>query len=513
MSRLSRLLAVLAMLTLGLVAAPQAAFASPDAKIDQQIRPCFGLLIEPNLSSGCKVRYAKPKHCARGYYRVRGRCVAGGGGGGYGPGGSRYVSRDINCDTAYPGQISDTLARLYDGDTITLSSTQGGACVESLNITQSVTIVVRDYTPTQGRPILVAPIGQPCIKIASGVGYVVLEGLSIESTRAGQNSCISGRATELALSGVTVRYEGEGSALDIAESHVELKNAVFIGRTRQPVVRASGQLTIEDLEIAATAVGGSFETSGDSRLKDIRVTRLGDWTGSSRTKNSAGFVLAGMNRQQLVQIDGLYVDGFSRGIYISGGDETTLLRPVVRDSDWAIALEDANLRVLDGQLEAVDVGLYVDSGTLYAANNKIVGVMRAGLYAEKGAQIRARDNRVFARPGGCEALVTGYFDGALTCQPWYEAPEIFRTPRDMARLDFDTYWPAPTVLPTGYANQAPQNVSSEMSDDASVGATSSQAAPTVYRQVPAKPGDPAGPPVYESVTPLAGAPRVEGAPK
>lgn len=485
MSRLSRLLAIVAMLTLGLVAAPETALASPDAKIDQQIRPCFGLLLEPNLSQGCKVRYAKPKPCARGYYRVRGKCVAGsnnggGNGGGYGPGAGRYVSRDINCDDAYPGQVNDTLARLYDGDTVTLTSTTGGACVESLNITQSVTIVVRDYTPTQGRPILIAPAGQPCIKIAPGVAYVVLEGLSIEASRAGQASCITGRATELALKSVIVRYDGEGSALDVTDSRIELSNAVFIGRTRQPVVRATGQLTAADVEIAATAVGGSFETSGDSRLRDIRITRLGDWSGSSRTRNSAGFVLSGMNRQQLVKIDGLYVDGFSRGIYISGGDETTLLRPVVRDSDWAVTLEGADLRVLEGQLEAVDVGLYADSGTLYAADNKIVGVMRAGLYAEKGAQIRARDNRVFARPGGCEALVTGYFDDALTCQPWFEAPEIFRTPRDRARLDYDTYWPAPTVMPA-----VMQTGLSDLS----------------------------APPVYETVSPLAGGSQAEGAPK
>jgi hypothetical protein len=509
MSRLSRLLAVLAMLTLGLVAAPEAAFASPDAKIDQQIRPCFGLLIEPNLSRGCKVHYAKPKPCARGYYRVRGRCVAGGGG--YGPGGGRYVPREINCDTAYPGQVNDTLARLYDGDTVTLTSAYGGACVESLNITQSVTIVVRDSSPTQGRPILVAPGGQPCIKIAAGVSYVVLQGLSIEATRAGQSSCITGKATELALSGVVIRYDGDGSALDITDSRVELNNVVFIGRTRQPVVRATGQLTAKNVEIAATAIGGSFETSGDSLLQDIRITRLGDWTGSSRTRNSAGFVLSGMNRQQLVKIDGLYVDGFSRGIYISGGDETTLLRPVVRDSDWAVTLEDADLRVLDGQLEAVDVGLYVDSGTLYAADNKIVGVMRAGLYAEKGAQIRARDNRVFARPGGCEALVTGYFDGALTCQPWYEAPEIFRTPRDRARLDFDTYWPAPAVNSASLSSEATTTLPGEAPPGVSSAPQAN--APTIYRRVPSKPGDPPGPPVYETVSPLAGGPKAEGAPK
>lgn len=462
MSRLSRFLALVAVLALGFGAAPRMALASPDAKIDQQIRPCFGLLIEPNLSRGCKVRHKRPRvpvRCSDGSYPVGGRCSA-------------APIREINCDYAYPGQVSDALARLYDGDVLTLTSTEGGACVDSLNITQSVTIVVRDYTPGLGRPILVAPASQPCVKIAPGVAYVVIEGVGFEALRAGDASCIVGRATELALKGVTVRYDGSGSALLIEDSRVELADTVFIGRTRKPVVYATGEIMASNVEVAATAVGAKFETSGDSRLKDVRVTRLGDWTGSGRTRNSAGFVLAGMNREQLVQIDGLYVDGFSRGVYIVGGDETTLLRPVVRDSDWAVLIEDADVRVLDGQLEAVDVGLYVDSGTLNAANNKIVGVMRAGLYAEKGAQIRARDNRVFARPGGCEALVTGYFDEALTCRPWFEAPELFRTGRDQARLDFDAYWPAGAMAPTAISTPTP-----ELSDDGVTGATKLEGAP------------------------------------
>ena len=448
MSRLSRFLALLAVLSLGL-AAPQMALASPDAKIDQQIRPCFGLLLEPNLSRGCRVHSKKPhyKPCSQGSYRVRGRCEYGNGG---------YAQREINCDYAYPGQISDTLARLYEGDVLTLTSTEGGACVDSLNITQSVTIVVRNYTPSLNRPILVAPSGQPCIRIAPGVRYVVLEGLGIEALRAGQASCITGRATELALKGVTVRYDGEGSAMDVQESHVELQDAVFIGRTRQPVLKATGEIMASNVEVAATAIGAAFETSGDSRMKDVRIVRLGDWTGSSRTRNSAGFVIAGMNRQQLVQIDGLYVDGFSRGVYVGGGDETVLQRPVVRDSDWAVVLENANLQIRDGDLEANDVGIYAASGVVFASNNRIHRVMRSGIYADAGGQVRSVDNRVFARPGGCEALVKGHFNGELTCRPWFEAPEVFRTPRDQARLDFASYWPAPTVLPAGVSSAPPQ---------------------------------------------------------
>lgn len=476
MRRLSRLMALWAALIFGFaVAAPELAAASPDAKIDQQIRPCFGLLIQPNLSNGCKVRYAKPRPCARGYYRSRGRCVPAYGNGGYGNG-YGYVSREINCDYAYPGQVSDTLSRLYDGDTLTLTSSSGGACVDSLNITQSVTIVVRNYSPGLRSPILVAPPGQPCIKIAAGVQYVVLQGLGIESSRGGSASCIVGRATEIALKDVTVRYDGDASAFDIGDSRIELSGAVFIGRTRSAVVKATGTIMASDVEIAATAIGGAFETSGDSRLKDVRIVRLGDWTGSSRTRNSAGFVISGLNRQQLVTIDGLYVDGFSRGVYIGGGDETVLVRPVVRDSDWAVSVENANLRINEGELEAVDVGLYVASGIAYASNNKIVGVMRSGIYADAGGQIRAVDNRIFARQDGCKALVSGFFDGELTCRPWFEAPELYRTPRDHARLDYETYWPASPIGPAPMAVNAP----AELSDDAA--ATGLAGGPQVRRE-------------------------------
>ncbi len=488
MRSLSRLLALWAALILGVAAAAPEALASPDARIDQQIRPCFGLLIQPNLSHGCKVRYAKPRPCARGYYRSHGRCVAGGG---YGPGYGGYAPREINCDYAYPGQVSQTLARLYDGDTLTLTSANGGACVDSLNITQSVSIVVRNYSPGLDRPILVAPAGQPCIRIQPGVQYVVLEGLGIEASRAGSSSCITGRATEIALKNVTVRYDGDASAFDVGDSRIEMAGVAFIGRTRSAVVKATGTIMAQDVEIAAAAIGGAFETSGDSRLRDIRIVRLGDWTGSSRTRNSAGFVLSGMNRQQLVTIDGLYVDGFSRGVYIGGGDETTLLRPVVRDSDWAVTVENANLRLNAGELEATDVGLYVASGIVYAANNKIVGVMRSGIYADAGGQIRAVDNRIYARPEGCKALVSGFFDGELTCRPWFEAPELYRTQRDRARLDYETYWPAPSIGP------APLAMSSGPADLANDAAATGLA----------------GAPPPRSPPPLSQAPQQGGAPK
>ena len=437
MSRLNLFAVIGALLSLVLALPTAATAGSPDARIDQQIRPCFGLLLDPNLSKGCKTQKAHrrgpPRRphgqgCPPGQFSDGRGCV-------WPP---RY---EIDCDTAYPGQISDTISRYYGGETLTLTSRYGGACVDSLQITRSIIIQTRDYTPGQGRPILKVFEGRPCVNVSPGVEYVVLKGLGIEALRGGQSSCISGRATEIALEDVVVRYDGDKSAFDVSDSRIELSNVSFIGRTRAPVLQAKGVIMASKVHVASTAIGAVLETSGDSRLRDFDIVRLGDWSGSSRTRNSAGFVLSGMNRQQLVQIENLRVDGFSRGIFISGGDETTLLRPKVTDSDWAVVLEDANLRVLDGELQATDVGIYADSGVVQAADNRIYGVMRAGIFAERGAQVRARDNKVFAHEGGCEALVTGYFDGALTCRPWFEAPELYRNTSDRSRQDFDTYWP------------------------------------------------------------------------
>jgi hypothetical protein len=425
----------LAMFISGLAAEPVQAQAS--ARVDSQIRPCFGLLIEPNLSKGCggvrrPVRRAPVRR-----------------------GGRLPPLPFINCDTAYPGQVSEVAAQLYPGDTLTLSSTEGRACVDSLNITQAITIVAdSSYQPGLGAPLLIAPPDKPCISIGRGVEYVVLVGLMIQAERAGRESCIVGTATELALDGVVIRYSGDGSALDVSNSRVEMRNTGFIARSTTAAVKVSGTLVARDVTVAATALGFAFEPAADSTLSNLKIVRLGDWTGSSRTRNSAGLILSGMNRSQLIQASDISVDGFSRGIYIGGGDEIVLDRAKVTNSDWAILLEGSTLTLRDAELEAADVGLYVATGQANMSDSKIVGVMRSGVFAERGGQVRSRDNRVYPREGGCSALSSGYFDGALTCRPWFEAPEVYRSASERQRGLFASWWdfgPAPVDLSTAPA--------------------------------------------------------------
>jgi hypothetical protein len=102
----------------------------------------------------------------------------------------------------------------------------------------------------------------------------------------------------------------------------------------------------------------------------------------------------------------------------------------------------ARLRVNGSEIEAVDAGIYAASGDAWAADNRIIGVRRAGLFVEKGAHLQARDNVVFADKDGCQALaVEGLDPEAQSCRPWFEAPEFYRTGRASGKASFDDVWP------------------------------------------------------------------------
>jgi TPR repeat protein len=80
-----------------------------------QIRPCFGLLIEPNSRMAARSA-TQPKPCRVGYYRVRGATVRAGGNGGYGRGGRRYVAARDQLRLPPIRARSPTSPRsLYDG--------------------------------------------------------------------------------------------------------------------------------------------------------------------------------------------------------------------------------------------------------------------------------------------------------------------------------------------------------------------------------------------------------------
>lgn len=402
------------------LAAPAPALAAADARVDALIRPCFGVLTDPTLSTRCKP--AKRK------------------GGGGGPPPLRPPPTFIDCAYARPGQISDAIARNFDGVTITLTSSNGRACEESVVINRPARIVGDLRGPVRfDRPLLKAPPGAPCIRIAPSV-WVSLENLTIAQYEGGSAPCILGQSDELTLGNVNLAYSGSGGGVVLpGDSRLTLADSRIVARSQEAAVAVRGRLRISNSTIGAAVVGLKAAPTEDAQIDGLELVRLDDWTGSRRSAASAGLVLADIAANDLIEIRGLEVTGFSRGAYVAGAGEVAFTAPVVRSADWALLVEGPSTRIARAQLSAAEVGVYAAAGTTYVAGANIQGVMRSGIFAERGAQVRGVDNVVYASKDGCAALKTGFFDGALTCRNWYEAPELGGVKGQPSLPTFDSF--------------------------------------------------------------------------
>ena len=396
-------------------AAPTAASAFPDAPVEAQDRPCWNLFPDPTVAVHCQ-----PAGTSRPVQPT-------------GP-------RVIDCDRARPGDVSRALQHLHSGATLYLVALTR-PCVDSLTIDRPVTIAGRYGLVLNTKvPTLVSPAGHPCVVMTGKAVRVVLSGLIIQTETPGDNACIVQQGGDLRLEGDWVRYDGRGPAIASAGGRLTLSGSTIAARTTAVAVDVLGSLDLDNSAILAAVSGLSLSASADSSLRGSSIARLDDWTGTERARQSAGAAVTGA-AGVLVQVDGLSVVGFSRGLGLSGGGEAAVQSLRIRDSDWAVVARGSHLRILGGELQASELGVYAAAGDLWLADLKIVGVMRAGIFVEKGARLKARDNTVFPHATGCDAMIGDLAPGTLTCRPWFEAPEFYRTGRAGSRLAYASAWP------------------------------------------------------------------------
>jgi len=417
MAKLRLLWLALATIVLAIPAAGQ---AFPAAPLEAETRPCFEELPDPAISLYCGYRHWH--HHGRGGW------------------GRDYV---VACETARPGTVSWVLAHMPPGAALVLRG-GGRPCIDSLDVRKPVTIVGEPGWLNGARvPTLEPPEGQPCITVTAGDGPVELKNLLIQSRHAGQASCIKQHSRELTLEGVWVRYDGFGSAVDADAGRLILRRSVIAARTERPAVWVHrGGIEIESTSVLATTIGLRLLAAEDVRIRGLNLERLDDWSGTQRVKASVGIGLDSDNTGRLVDLQNSIIEGFSRGIFADAGQEVAIQSLIVRGSEYGVLSGGARLRVNGSEIEAVDAGVYAASGDAWAADNRIIGVRRAGLFAEKGAHLQARDNLVFADKDGCQALaVEGLSPEAQSCRPWFEAPEFYRTGRATGKASFDDVWP------------------------------------------------------------------------
>ena len=418
MARFRALWIALAAIILAIPAATVQAF--PAAPVEADTRPCFEELPDPAISLFCG--YRRWHHEGRGGW------------------GRDYV---VACEFARPGAASWVLAHMPPGAALVL---KGGArpCRDTLDIRKPVIIVGEPGWLNGARVPTLEPLeGRPCIVVEAGGGPVELKNLLIQSRHAGGASCILQHSRELTLEGVWVRYDGEASAVDVDAGRLLLRRSVIAARSERAAVWVhGGGLEVESSSVLATTIALRLLAAEDVRIRGLNAERLDDWTGTERVKASVGVGLDSAKTGRLVDIQNSIVEGFSRGVYADAGQEVAIQGLIVRGAEYGVLSDGARLRINGSEIEAVDAGVYAAAGDAWAADNRIIGVRRAGVFVEKGAHLQARDNVVFAEKDGCQALaVEGLTPEAQSCRPWFEAPEFYRTGRASGKAAFDDVWP------------------------------------------------------------------------
>jgi hypothetical protein len=225
--------------------------AYPDAQVDQQIRPSFGVLLQPPV----KHRY-RPRAWTPGRYGPG----SGGGGYGHGPRRSRQLdSMTVDCSGPNGPSLNDAVFDLRDQGVLYIRS--GGACVDTLEVTHPIVIVGESLPsfargPAAARARLTAPAGQSCIRIAPGVKGVVIRDLVIDGSQSGQSACIEAVDAELAMDRTRVNYNGDASAIYMQGGVLVMSSSTVDARTNDAALTLEGtQVTIDRTRIVADVRG------------------------------------------------------------------------------------------------------------------------------------------------------------------------------------------------------------------------------------------------------------------
>ncbi len=396
-----------------------------DARVSASIRPCFGMLLGPEMHT-CGYRHEGPRY---GYY--------GGGVGG------RYDA-SVDCDRAHPGYVEEVAARIRDGGVLYLKA-HTRSCVVSLTINRSITIVGEGYGANQ-IPVIVAPDDEACITVKPSATRVILKNLYISSPRGDESDCIVSTNSEVTIQGTEIRYQGNQSAIRANGGRINLiEGSHVIAKTRTYAVNVSKvSLLAEDSEIASTVSGIRADLTGDSQIHGVTLQQLADWHGFDRGKGGAGLDIKMVDSDAIVNLSDLTIAFFPDGVLLDGGGEGLLSHSLIRGATHGVTSWLERTRIIENTIIADEIGVEVKQGTTYIGRNEIAGVSTAGLYAAAGkGAIRAVDNKVDPSSRGCEALQWGAIDPAERhCTPWYRGSD-FDVPGDAAdQYMFDHFWPS-----------------------------------------------------------------------
>ena len=435
--RLYPSLAILAALWAGLAASRAEAYVA--AKVDEEIRPNFGILLHPPLYR---------HHHRRGVWRGR-RYGWGSGyserygrpyGAPYGPSPYGYGAQSVtvDCGDATLGRtpISDAAQYVADGGVVYVRA-RGVACKETIEIDHPVVIAAEEASafstdPTPSPVVIQPPEGQPCVLVAQGVKEVEFRGLQFQVPRGGESSCIQGWNSEVALVRADIDYAGDGSAIYVSGGKLIVRESRIDAHTYDAaiVVEGAGLEMFKD-RVRADTIGLDVTLGPE----ESHIDQVGILVSHGTGPGSSGLMIRGeRSGGALLRVNDAVICGWRAGVTLERGARAEIKRTRICRSSFGVTSEGDDLQVTESAIGSDHIGVYVVAGNARIGNNRIYDLSDPadGVVAETGAGVNEINNWYYLKPG-CDRFD---WNGKRFCRPNTALPPGIR---DESSFDRDYY--------------------------------------------------------------------------
>jgi hypothetical protein len=411
---------------------PSGAAAFPvDARIDEQVKPNFGILLNPPLYHHhvhYGVWYGRRRGWGRGYVEPYGLAYGAPVGseqfqpGPPGPPGLPSVTVDCGDPSYGPHPISDAAAYLPDNGVVYVRG-HGQACHETIEIDHPVVIAAEAVSafstdPDGARVVIAPPPGQPCVLIADGVKQVEIRGFVLSATDGRDASCVEGWNANVALVHDDIDYTGDASAVYVSRGQLILRQSRIDAHTYDAAVTSDGaDLDMVQDRIRADTIGLQI-TLGPA---ESDIEHVGVLTTHSAGEASVGVEIRGeRSGGALLKIRNAVVCGFRVGVGLERGARADIRRSRICHSTYGVMSEGANLEIDESAIGGERFGIYVASGDATISHNRIFNLPDpgAGIFGEPPAGITEDTNWFYVR-FGCERF---RWDGRRFCLREDELP-------------------------------------------------------------------------------------------
>jgi hypothetical protein len=436
-----------------LLSAAGTAQAFPDAKVETQLRPDFGLLLKPHLrhhhhrawgygGGGCVER------CGGGY-------VDGGYAGGppYGPGypergphGPFLDAASVDCnDPAQGARLAEIVTRLNPGGTLILKP--GAACVATVFIDKPITIEGQGDRP-YGKDvpigsdhrqdvelgvaqILSPPEGNaPCIvvRIQDGLANdpehaVVLRNLALVSDKANDESCLDIERGVVRIETAMIDYQGHGAAIYVGDGELisgdrrgeedpsydqgARRDRVFIQAplAEEAIDVQGGEIHLRDTTVQGGNIGINFESLDKGSTVDASafVMQRSEEAGRAFDPGSSGISVQGRGHGA-ISIRDSFICGYGIGVFMEAANVVHLDNNSICQAGKGIYAAGGQFSATNNYIAATNIGIQIGAASpISVTGNGIYGTANDDRHGRGG------DYFIYIEPGGSDAGVSGNF--------------------------------------------------------------------------------------------------------